>query len=278
LPVTRNSFTLAIMKIMKKLSLIALFIYLPLQSIAWGQLGHRVVAEIADSYLTPKTRAAIEKILGNESMAMAANWADFIKSDPNYRYLSSWHYVDLKPGESFEDAAAYLKTDTIPNAYNKLNFMIKELKTNKSLSADKKLLYVRLIIHIVGDIHQPFHAGRADDQGGNKILLTWGPDQTNLHSVWDTKLIETQGYSYTEYAHNLNHTTAAQRAEWQKTDLLHVIYESNQIAESLYNEIKEPNQKINTYSYIFLHIHTAEEQMLKGGVRLAGILNDIFGA
>jgi hypothetical protein len=265
------------MKTYKKILLIALLAYLPLQTIAWGQLGHRVVAQIADSYLSPKARLELQKIMGNESLAMAANWADFIKSDPNYRYLSTWHYVDLTAGAPFDQSALYLKTDTIPNAYNKLNFMIKELKTNKALTADKKLLYVRMIIHIVGDIHQPFHAGRADDQGGNKVQLMWGSEQTNMHSVWDSKLIETQQYSYTEYANNLNHTTAAQRAEWQKTDLIHVIYESNQIAESLYGEIKEPNQKINVYNYIFLHIHTAEEQMLKGGVRLAGILNGIFG-
>jgi hypothetical protein len=264
------------MKTLKKLLLVVAVLYMPVQTMAWGQLGHRVVAQIADAYLTPKARLELEKILGNESLAMAANWGDFIKSDPNYRYLSSWHYVDLQPGETFAQAETYLKTDTVPNAYNKLNFMIRELKTNKALSADKKLLYVRMIIHIVGDIHQPFHAGRADDQGGNKIQLMWGTEQTNLHSIWDTKLIETQQYSYTEYAHNLNHTTAAQRAEWQKTDLAHIIYESNQIAESLYGEIKEPNQKINTYNYVFLHIHTAEEQMLKGGVRLAGILNSIF--
>ena len=265
------------MNSIKKLTLVALFFYMPIQVMAWGQLGHRVVAQIADAYLTPKARIELEKILGNESLAMAANWADFIKSDPNYRALSQWHYVDLQPGMTFEQAQTYLNTDTIPNAYNKLNFMIKELKTNKALPADKKLLYVRMIIHIVGDLHQPFHAGRSEDQGGNKIQLMWGQEQTNLHSIWDSKLIETQQYSYTEYAHNLNHTTAAQRAEWQKADLAHIIYESNQVAESLYNEIKEPNQKISPYNYVFLHIHTAEEQMLKGGVRLAGILNNIFG-
>lgn len=263
------------MNTIKKLTLIALFFYLPVQTMAWGQLGHRVVAQIADAYLTPKARIEVQKILGNESMAMAANWGDFIKSDPSYRYLSSWHYVDLKQGMTFEQASLYLKTDTVPNAYNKLIFMIKELK-NKALPQDKKLLYLRMVIHIVGDIHQPFHAGRADDQGGNKIQLMWGNEQTNLHSIWDTKLIETQQYSYTEYAHNLAHTTAAQRAAWQKTNLLQWIYESNQIAESVYNEVKEPNQKINTYNYIFQHIHTAEQQMLKGGVRLAGILNNIF--
>lgn len=264
------------MNISKKLTLVALFFYLPVQVMAWGQLGHRIVAQIADSYLTPKARIELQKILGDESLAVASNWADFIKSDPAYRYLSQWHYVDMKAGSTFEQASLYLKADTVPNAYNKLNFMISELK-NKVLPKDTKLLYVRMIIHIVGDIHQPFHAGRADDQGGNKIQLMWGNEPTNLHSIWDSKLIESQQYSYTEYAHNINHTTAAQRAEWQKTDLLHCIYESNQVAESLYAEIKEPNQKINTYGYIFLHIHTVEQQMLKGGVRLAGILNQIFG-
>jgi hypothetical protein len=265
------------MKIYQKLFLIALIAYLPMQTMAWGQLGHRVVAQIADNHLSAKTRAALQAILGNESLAMAANWGDFIKSDPAYRYLYTWHYVDLEPGASFEKSAAYLKTDTVPNAYNKLNFMISELK-KKNLPADKKLLYVRMIIHIVGDIHQPFHAGRTEDQGGNKIQLMWGNEQTNMHSIWDTKLIETQQYSYTEYAHNLDHATPTQITDWQKVDLLHVIYESNQIAESLYGEVKEPNQKLNIYNYIFLHIHTAEDQMLKGGIRLAGILNSIFGA
>ena len=243
---------------------------------AWGKLGHRVVAQIADSYLTPKARIELQKILGTESLAAAANWADFIRSDKNYDYLTTWHYVDLAPGVTFDQAAAYLQTDTIPNAYNKLNFIIKELK-NKALPQDKKLLYVRLLIHIVGDIHQPFHAGHPDDQGGNKIQVLWGNEQTNMHTIWDSKLVDSQEYSYTEYANVINHTTAAQRAEWQKTDLLHIIYESNQIAETLYAEIKEPNQKIVTYRYIYLHIHTAEERMLKGGVRLAGILNSIFG-
>lgn len=265
------------MNIQKKIILIALFLYLPVQLMAWGKTGHRIVGEIADSYLTPKTRIAIKQILGNESVAMASNWADFIRSDQSYNYLSPWHYVNFKTGITYPEMLTYLKQDTAADAYTKLNFIIKQLK-NKALPHDKKLLYLRLLIHIVGDIHQPLHAGRAEDLGGNKIEVVWNfNENTNLHAVWDSKLIDSQQLSYTEYATYINHTTPAQRARWQKTDLSQWIFESNQIAEQLYAEIKQPGQKLN-HRYTFDHIATVNQQLLKGGVRLAGILNQLFGA
>src|SRR5438309_1969492 len=93
-------------KFLKITSILVFFFYLPLSSMAWGILGHRIVGQIADSYLNPKARAAIQAILGNESMAMASNWADFIKSDTSYRYLNAWHYADFPVGlnyTSFKD-------------------------------------------------------------------------------------------------------------------------------------------------------------------------------
>jgi hypothetical protein len=75
----------------RKFIFISLFFYLPFQSMAWGMSGHRIVGEIADSYLTAKARLAVQQILGTESIAMASNWPDFIKSDPAYNYLSQWH-------------------------------------------------------------------------------------------------------------------------------------------------------------------------------------------
>ena len=82
----------------KKTAILALLVYLPLSSMAWGMLGHRIVGQIADSYLTKHTRKEIAKILGTESVAISSNWADFIKSDPSMSYLSPWHYCDFKGG------------------------------------------------------------------------------------------------------------------------------------------------------------------------------------
>ncbi|MFX8907080.1 S1/P1 nuclease, partial [Acinetobacter baumannii] len=81
-------------------------------SIAWGLLGHRIVAEIAESYLSVKAKENIKKILGDSSMALNANWADFIKSEPSYKYLDPWHYVDFKAGMNCDDVKKYLATDT----------------------------------------------------------------------------------------------------------------------------------------------------------------------
>ncbi|MBS1638788.1 MAG: S1/P1 nuclease [Bacteroidetes bacterium] len=262
------------MKSIKKVLIISAFLYIPYVSMAWGLLGHRVVAEIASTYLTPKAKAAIKDILGNESMAMSANWADFIKSDPTYNYLSSWHYVDFKAGMSCEDVKKYLAIDTADDAYTKINFLTAELK-KKNLDKDKKLMYLRLLIHIVGDIHQPMHTAHDDDQGGNKVYVLWFGQKSNLHSVWDSKLIDEQGLSYTEYANAINYTTPAQRQAWQKETVQQWICDSHELAESLYAEIKQPEQKLS-YRYNFDHIAQLNQQLLKGGVHLAGLLNSIF--
>src|SRR5688572_6093287 len=135
-----------------QLFLIALIlIYIPIRSFAWGTNGHRIVGEIASKYLTAKAKIEIQKILGHESIAMASNWADFIKSDSNFRYLYNWHFVNFKPGLDYNEFKEVLRTDTSVNAYTKMNFLIKELK-KKDLAKDKKLLYLRLLIHIVGDL------------------------------------------------------------------------------------------------------------------------------
>src|SRR5688572_7500562 len=144
------------MTISKKIIFSGLFVFLSFQTYAWGLQGHRIVGQIAESYLTPKAKLAVIKILGTESIAMASNWPDFIKSDTTMSYLSPWHYLNLKGGLSYNDVQAFLKTDTSINAYTRINFLVKELK-NKLLSKDKKAFYLKLLIHIVGDIHQPLH-------------------------------------------------------------------------------------------------------------------------
>jgi len=259
---------------LKKLIFAAAVIYLPLQSMAWGTQGHRICGQIASTYLTPKARAAIQAILGNESLALASNWADFIKSDPDYNYLSSWHYIDFDKAYTYPEMVDYLNHDTNVDAYTKLQFLVGELK-KKGLSTKDKLLYLHMLIHIAEDVHQPMHVAHADDKGGNDFKVNWFSTPTNLHSVWDSQLIDFQQLSYTEYATAINHTSAAQRAEWQKAPISQWLFESNQIAEKLYTEIK-PGDTLN-YKYNFNHIEVVNQQLLKAGVRLAGVLNAIFG-
>ena len=263
----RNSFY-------KVILVFAVVFYQPLQSNAWGVLGHRIVGQVADSYLTKKARKSIAAILGHESVAMSSNWMDFIKSDPNYKYLSNWHYANIKGGLSQSEMVALLEADTSTNAYTRINFLTKELK-NKDLPLENKQLYLRALIHLVGDIHQPMHVGRLEDLGGNKIKVLWFNDAYNLHQIWDEVLINFQQLSYTEYANAINFTTKEERKTWQQEPLSLWFYQSYEYAENIYGDIKSADEKLS-YAYNFKYVKVLDQQLLKGGVRLAGLLNDIF--
>lgn len=259
----------------KKISLIVLFFYLPFHSFAWGMLGHRVVGQIAESYLTPRAKTEIRKILGTESLAMASNWMDFIKSDTTLKYLDSWHYINFDSGLTYNEVKAYLKTDTAVDAYTKLNFIIDQLKNWRTAKA-KKLFYLRLLIHIVGDIHQPLHVSAKGTTGGNDVKVQWFGEPSNLHRVWDTHLPEFQQLSYTEFTNAINFTKPRERRLWQSQPISQWLFESYTMAQKITAEIKQPNQRLS-YVYNYNYVETMNEQMVKGGVRLAALLNQIFG-
>lgn len=262
------------MKLFKKIIIFTAMCYLPFTSSAWGIIGHRVVGEIADSYLTKKTKKAIAAILGNESVAMASNWPDFIKSDPNYRYLNNWHYVNLKSDLTFDEVNNFLTADTATDAYTKINFLVNEMKTNTLLPNETKVMYIRLLIHIIGDIHQPMHLGKPDDRGGNAVKLKWFDEPTNLHAVWDEKLVEFQELSYTEYAKAINFTTKEQRNSWKQQSLVQWIYDTYTLTGKVYAE-SMPDSRLD-YLYNFKFLAPMNDQLLKGGFHLATVLNDIF--
>lgn len=258
-----------------KIVITALLFFIPFYSNAWGVQGHRVVGGIAEHYLSPKAKAEIKRILGNESIAMASNWGDFIKSDRSFNYLSPWHYINIPSGLNAVQFYDKLRKDSSANLYNKLQFLIKELG-KKTLPKEKKLFYLKLIIHFVGDVHQPMHVGRPGDRGGNDIKLYWFSTPTNLHRVWDENLIDFQQLSYTEHIAAINFVTEAQKQKWQKDQLSVWFYESYQVAEKIYSDVK-PEERLS-YNYNFHNVTTMNQQLLKGGVRLAGVLNSIFSA
>jgi hypothetical protein len=167
-----------------------------------------------------------------------------------------------------------LENDTSANAYNKIVLLTKELK-NKNLQQTQKQMYLRLLIHLVGDVHQPFHVSATGDRGGNDIKVTWFSEPSNIHRVWDEQLIDYQKLSYTEYTKAINFTTKNERTEWQQQPLTDWFFQSYTLSEKLHDELKKPDQKLG-FLYNFNHIETLNQQLLKGGVRLAGLLNEIF--
>jgi len=253
---------------------ITLIAYLPLNAAAWGMTGHRIVGQIADYYLTAKARKGVAGVLGTESPAMASNWPDFIKSDSTYNYLGSWHYVNLPAGLDQNGVFKFLDTDKQANVYNKIPEMIAILKDKQKTAAEKQMA-MRLLIHFVGDVHQPMHTARKDDLGGNKVVLTWFGQRSNLHRVWDEQLIDYQQLSYTEYATAINHPTKDQLNKWSHDSLKQTIYESYEACNQIY-AVTKADDKLS-YRYNFEFVGLLNEQLLKGGLRLAQMLNDIYG-
>lgn len=240
---------------------------------AWGTTGHRVVAEIAENNLSSKAKKELSKIIGKQKLAYWSNWPDFLKSDPTWSFADSWHYINMPAGL---DRAAFdteLENSTDKNLYKRVLFIVEELK-KKELTIEKKQEYLFYLIHLVGDAHQPLHIGRPEDLGGNKIKVEWFKKPTNLHSLWDSGLIDFEQYSYTEFASVLDIHGKNYNALIMSGNLADWIFDSYGTATKIYASVKEGEAL--SYKYNFNFKETIEDQLLKGGLRLAKILNEIY--
>lgn len=252
---------------------VAIASYLPLNANAWGMLGHRIVGQVAENHLSKKALKGVRSVLGDESLAMSSNWGDFIKSDTAYNYLYNWHFVNL-PGELDKQGVFdYLDHEHSPNVYNKIPEMITILKDKQS-TADQKRLAMRMLVHLVGDLNQPMHTARKEDLGGNKVYVTWFGEKSNLHKVWDEALIGYQQLSYTEYANAIDHPSVSQLTTWKASSLRDFVYGSYEACNKIYAYSK-PDDKLS-YKYNYDFVELLNVQLLKGGICLANILNEVY--
>ncbi len=258
---------------MNKKTISALFCWLivsfSVSANEWGKTGHRVVGEIAQQHLTPKASKKINELLGGMSLAFVSIYADEIRSDGRYDHLAPWHYVNMPADQTYQYAEKNPEGDIV----TAMETCIKILKDPKSTQEDKSF-YLKLLVHFIGDIHQPLHAGRKEDKGGNDIQVFWFGDTTNLHTLWDSGLIDHYQMSYTELAAHLPKTGEAKKERLMRTPMLDWIHESQALANNIYEQTPA-NAKLG-YVYHYQHFETVRQQLLVAGLRLAATLNMIF--
>ncbi|QMU63276.1 MAG: S1/P1 Nuclease [Flavobacteriaceae bacterium] len=235
--------------------------------IVWGKTGHRTVGVIASKHLTHKAKRKIRKLLKGQSLAFVSTFADEIKSDKKYNRFYTWHFINMPLDSNYKESDKNPAGDLVTGIDTCINII-------KNNSEEDRAFYLKMLIHLIGDLHQPLHIGRKEDRGGNRVQVKWFGRKTNLHSVWDTKMIEGFKMSYKELADNADLLSKAQIKAIQQGSIIDWVGETHILTKKIYASVEEDEDLRYRYSYDYLT--TARTQIQKAGIRLAKVLNDIF--
>jgi len=245
----------------------------------WGGDGHKLICEIAWSYLTPDARTLIQTVRQSDppgSFAETCTWADEVR---NARpETSAYHFINIPSNAAGVD----LDRDCGDVAKRCAPWAIKHytvILANRSASATERLEALKFLSHFVGDLHQPLHAGRLADLGGNTVRVGFFGDRgsersaMNLHRIWDSMLPARAGLTYPASAQSLIASITAQNvAHWSNADVLGWTNESYQVAEGFVYSV--PNGGDVGQAYFDEAVPIVKLRMQQAGVRLAFVLNE----
>lgn len=235
----------------------------------WGADGHRIVAEIAVRRLTPQTAEQIDRLLGGLSLPEVSTWADEVRPQEPYRWSAPMHYVNLAPGavrydggrdcpevgcvvEAIRDFSAVLADETRPD--------------------EERAEALKFVVHFVGDVHQPLHAGRGTDRGGNDIGVELGEREANLHGVWDSGILNSFPSAWPLRAERLNEQISDElNRAWAEPEPGVWATESYQLALAFAYDV--PAGGVIDDAYLEAALPIVEWRLRQAGVRLAHALN-----
>lgn len=265
----------------------------------WGIRGHRIVARIAENHLTENARKQVAELLKDDTLTKVANEPDTYRSNSKWKCASPFHYASVDDKETYLASEKNEKGDIVMAL-----LYFEDMLRNNKLSAAKRASALKWIVHLVGDIHQPLHVGRACDRGGNSTEVRWFGEKSNLHKVWDAELINHQELSFSEYAAEIDTADAKTQSLWLDSSYLDWAGESQavrtqiytclgkdnccadpkakggcKVAETTFNSCTDPSPTARPnleYAYIEKNRDLLNRQLLKGGIRLAALLNAIF--
>lgn len=252
---------------MKKIILILLMSCTLQLVFGWGNTGHRAIAEIAYDNLSRKAKKEICKILGDDYLPLYANWADEVKSDKDSLkiYGKMPHYANMAIGETYETSTKREGGDVYTIFMDQIAIL-----ENDNSPQDKRDIALKLIIHMVADMHQPMHCARLDDRGGNMIDVTWFGKPSNLHKVWDSELIDYYNLGYMELSRFASKGTRKDISKWLEATPIDWLNESKLIADQIYDNVGDGKF---SYHYAYVYQSVVFERVEMAGMRLAEVLN-----
>ena len=245
---------------------------------AWGRTGHRLVAALAWDDLSPGTRAAVAELLAGEAdptLPGIAVWADDLRAnDPDLgRRTAKWHYVNIAEHDCAYDAAR-----ACPGGACVVEAIRNQaaILANRSRPRAQRAQALKFVVHFVGDVHQPLHAGFAHDKGGNRFQVNLGGRGGNLHSLWDSGLLDSSGLDDAAYLQRLRSVPLAVARTGRPLPA-----DAAGWAEASCRLLREPglypaSARISP-AYLQAWRPVAETQLRRGGSRLATVLNAALG-
>jgi hypothetical protein len=241
---------------------------------AWGRLGHRVIARMAERHMTAKAKEAVKALLAEgESLADCSTWADIRESAP-------WHYVDVPLDEPKYDARF-----SAPDAkHGCIVEKIKEFKTtvkDTTKSVEDRRFAIRFLVHLVEDLHIPMHVGDNHDPGGNDTQVRFFDSGSNMHGLWDSDMITRAGDKEEFWLADLSQLDTDQnRPGWMAGTVEEWATESLLAARAAYlvpgtEQRLKPGQKLSE-AYFVANLPVARQRLCQAGLRLAMVLNEAF--
>jgi S1/P1 Nuclease len=240
-----------------------IFISKSFTALAWGPEGHAIVGRLAMQFVKEDVRKNVLAILGNMSIDTATNWMDIMKSNADYDFMRSWHYLD------FPRDQVYTATNN-ENIVNRLILTYNELTHKKILCADQVKTDLLVLLHLMGDLHMPLHTGYDDDLGGNKVMVQYDTLKThNLHTFWDVDIIRLGNITDADCLKLYN---SGFKDSSKTADFTGWMMDSRSLLPQVYDFSGFTLDK----KYLDRNRTVVVRQLLKAGQRLAFLLNKLF--
>ena len=267
---------------MKRLILFVSAILVGLHAMAWGPMGHRIVAQVAYHYLTDSTIAQLDNELGTHGLVYWSTWPDEIRSDKElYSTSYDWHFQDLNSGLSDERVCHLMRVypchgGRMWQAVDELGKAVSALSDTCVVLKETMPRHDALVFwtHLLADRLCPMHIARENDKGGNLVEIQWFGQTTNLHAVWDEKLIESQGYSYSEYAQMLVDTYGSTAEEIRQLSIEQCVLMTYHTTSDIYSYQKDWNG--NGYTFKWDWTEKCNRLLFMAGIQLAKEIEALY--
>ena len=235
-------------------------------SFGWGHEGHCIVADIAQSKMNKNVIDSVDKYLGTMTFEQASNWMDDVRGNHSFDFMKPWHYINIEKGQTYNPNVED------KNCITELLRVIKELNNRSLLSYEQISTDIKILFHLIGDIHHPLHVGYGIDKGGNLTEVEFINKKSNLHKVWDTEIIQYQSISTNTCINANSKLTNAEIEEIKKIDVIGWMNESRAHLDNVY-DFKDG---IIDKKYIDKNTVIIEKQLFEAGLRLGAVLSKIF--